>query len=67
MYATLPAEMRKGRIHITEKADIPKGARLLVTVVPEDDGTFWAAASRTSSDAVWDNNNDDIYEKLLHK
>jgi hypothetical protein len=67
MYATLPAEMRKGRIHITEKANIPEGTRLLVTIVPEDDGTFWAAASKSSCDAVWDNKDDDIYEELLHK
>ena len=66
MYTTLPAEMRKGRIRIIEKADIPEGARLLVTVMPEDDAAFWIAASGSTSNAVWENCEDDIYEKLLH-
>jgi hypothetical protein len=67
MYPTLPAEIRKGRINLLEKTKIPEGTRLLVTIIPEDEKNFWLNASQTSLKKVWDNQDDDVYEKLLGK
>jgi hypothetical protein len=65
MYQTLSAEMRNGRIKLFDKAKIPEGARVLVTVIQEDDGQFWQKASQTSLDKIWANKGDDVYEKLI--
>jgi hypothetical protein len=67
MYPTLPAEIRKGRINLLEKRKIPEGTHLLVTIIPEDEKKFWLNASQTSLKKVWDNQDDDVYEKLLGK
>jgi len=67
MYPTLPAEIRKGRINLLEKTKIPEGTRLLVTIIPEDEKKVWLNASQTSLKKVWDNQDDDVYEKLLVK
>jgi predicted DNA-binding antitoxin AbrB/MazE fold protein len=67
MYQTLSAEMRNGRIKLLDKAKIPEGARMLVTVIQEDDGQFWQNVSQTSLENIWANTDDDIYEKLIRK
>jgi hypothetical protein len=36
----------------------PKGVRVLVTVLPNEEAEFWLKASQTSLDAVWDNADD---------
>jgi hypothetical protein len=36
-----------------------------VTVLVEDEQTFWQQASESSLKRVWDNPEDDIYAKLL--
>lgn len=56
--------VEKGRIELLEKADLPEGATVLVTVVPED-RKFWLRAGSQSIDAIWDNAEDDVYESLL--
>ena len=65
MYQTLSGEMRNGRIKLLDKAKIPEGARVLVTVMQEDDGQFWQNASQKSFDKIWVNTEDDIYEELI--
>lgn len=67
MYQTLSAEMKNGRIRLLDKAKIPEGTRVLVTVMQEDDGTFWKYASQASLEKIWVNEEDDVYEKLLGK
>jgi hypothetical protein len=62
------AVMHEGKIELVDKIEIPEGARLLVTLVPEDEGdeqAFWLGASQSSLDAIWDNPDDDVYEQLL--
>jgi hypothetical protein len=65
MYQTLSAEMKNGKITLIDKATIPEGAHILVTVIQEDDGQFWRKTSETSLDAIWANKEDDVYENLI--
>jgi hypothetical protein len=67
MYQTLPAEVRNGRIQLIEKVKIPDGARVLVTVINEDDRVFWRKASDVSLKKIWVNKDDDVYENLIVK
>lgn len=68
MLNTLWAVARKEKIELLEKASIPEGTRVLVTVLPIDNGSrFWLKASQISLDAVWNNIEDDIYAKLLEE
>ena len=49
------------------KKQIPEGARILVTFLPDDESEFWIQTSRGSLDAIWDNTEDDVYAQLLQK
>jgi hypothetical protein len=66
MLQTLWATIRQGKIELLESTELPEGTRVLVTLLPEDDG-FWLQASQSSLDAVWDNTEDDVYAQLLQK
>jgi hypothetical protein len=48
-----------------ESAELSEGAKVLVTVLPDDETEFWPKASQPSLDAVWDNAEDDVYAQLL--
>ena len=65
MYQTLSAEMKNGSIKLLDKVKIPEGARILVTIMQDDDGLFWQNASQASLGKIWENKDDDIYEKLI--
>lgn len=67
MMNTVWAVVRDGRIVPLEKIEVPDGARVLVTLLPEEEADFWAAASEASLDAVWDNAEDDVYAELLER
>jgi len=67
MLKTLWAIVRQGKIELLEPAEIPEGARILVTFLPDDESEFWLQTSRVSLDAVWDNTEDDVYAQLLQK
>jgi len=58
------AIVRDGKIELLERADIPDGARVLVTFLPEE-LDFRLHASEISLSAVWNNAGDDVYEQLL--
>ena len=62
------AVVHDGRIELVDPIELPEGARLVVTLVSEDedeDRAFGLAASQSSLDAIWDNPDDDVYEQLL--
>jgi hypothetical protein len=61
MMNTVWAVVRGGRIEPLEDIEMPDGTRVLVTLLPEDDSSFWTAASQRSLDAVWNNEEDDVY------
>jgi hypothetical protein len=66
MLKTVWAVVREGKVELIEKAPLPEGALVLVTLLPqEDEGQFWMQASQVSLAEVWDNPQDDIYAQLL--
>ena len=66
MLKTLQAVVRKEKIELLEKEDIPEGTRVLVTVLPEsEESQFWLETSQISLDTVWNNTADDVYAQLL--
>lgn len=63
---TLRAIVRQGRIELLEPIPLEEGSHMLVTVLlPDDEQTFWLNASGRSLDAIWDNNEDEVYAQLL--
>ncbi len=65
MLKTLWATIRQGKIELLESVEVPEGTKVLVTFLPDDDAGFWLQASQSSSDAIWDNPEDDVYAQLL--
>jgi hypothetical protein len=65
MLQTLWATVQGGQIQLSEQVSLPEGAKLLVTVLPDDEDQFWSGASQTSLAAIWDNAEDDAYAQLL--
>jgi len=66
MLKTLWAVVRKEKIELLEKENLPEGTRVLVTVLPEsDESQFWIETSQISLDTVWNNTEDDVYAQLL--
>ncbi len=65
MLKTLWATVRQGKIELLERSELPEGAKVLVTLLPDEEAEFWLQASQTSLDTVWDNTEDDVYAQLL--
>ena len=65
MLKTLYATVRHGTIEISEQVELPEGTRVLVTVLPDNETSFWSYASQDSLERVWDNSEDNIYAELL--
>jgi hypothetical protein len=67
MLQTLWATIRQEKIELLESTQLPEGARVLVTLLPDNETEFWLQASQGSLGAVWDNTEDDVYAQLLQK
>jgi Protein of unknown function DUF104 len=67
MPKTMRAVVREGKIELLEPVELPEGASVLVTLVPDEETEFWRHASQPSLDAIWDNPEDDVYGKLLEE
>jgi hypothetical protein len=66
MLRTLWATVQKGKIELSENAELPEGTRVLVTLLSSDyESEFWLQACQTPLDSIWDNTDDDIYAQLL--
>lgn len=65
MLSTIRAVVRDGKIELLEPITLPDGAQVLVTVLTDEDRTFWQEASEPSLKQIWDNPEDDIYAELL--
>ena len=65
MLKTIWATVRQGKIELLETVELPEGTKVIVTLLPDDEATFWMQSSQTSLDAVWDNTEDDVYAQLL--
>ena len=58
MLKTLWATVRQGKIELLELSESPEGAKVLVTLLPDEEAEFWLQASQTSLDRVWDHTED---------
>ncbi len=67
MLKTVWATVRQGKIELLESAELTEGAKVLVTLLPDDEADFWLQTSQVSLDRVWDNIEDDVYAQLLEK
>lgn len=67
MMHTILAVIREGKIVPLEAVQLPEGTRALVTLLSEDDVSFWSAASESALREVWENAEDDVYAELLEK
>ncbi len=68
MLQTVWAVIHNGKIEPLEGVAFPEGAKVIVTLLPEEDEPrCWLSASETSLTEVWENIEDDIYAELLHK
>ena len=68
MLQTVRAVIHDGKIEPLEGIAFPEGAKVIVTLLPdEDEPPFWLAVSETSLNEVWENTGDDIYAELLQK
>jgi len=68
MLQTIWAVIRDGKIELLEGVPLPEGAKVIVTLLPEEDEMhFWLSTSETSLEDIWGNAEDDIYAELLQK
>ena len=68
MLPTVWAVIHDGKIEPLVSVAFPEGAKVIVTVLPEEDELlFWYSASETSLAEVWENTEDDIYAENLQK
>jgi hypothetical protein len=67
MLSTVWAVVHEGKVELLEPLDLPEGTKVLVTFLPDDEREFWAHASQTSLDSIWNNTEDDVYAQLLEK
>ena len=66
MLQTAWAVVKKGKIVLMENITLPEGAKVIVTLlVEEDESKFWSLASQRSLSDIWENAEDDIYAELL--
>ena len=66
MLNTLWAVVRGEKIELLEKAVIPEGTKVLVTILTADnESEFWLKTSQVSLDKIWDNTEDEVYAQLL--
>jgi hypothetical protein len=61
MLKTLWATVRQGKVELVDMADLPEGARVLLSALPDEETDFWLKSSQESLDAVWNNDEDEIY------
>ncbi|MEQ1922367.1 MAG: antitoxin family protein [Pyrinomonadaceae bacterium] len=67
MLQTVEAVISNGVITPTEPVELVEGSRALVTILDDDESSFWLAASEPSLAEIWDNPEDDVYAELLTK
>ncbi len=65
MFNSIWATIHDGRIEPAERIDLPEGATVLVTLLPDEESNFWTGVREKSIAPVWDNTEDDVYAQLL--
>ena len=56
--------VKDGKIETLELIPLPEGKRVLVTILPDDDA-FWQKVSGESLAQIWNNDEDDVYVRLI--
>jgi predicted DNA-binding antitoxin AbrB/MazE fold protein len=64
---TIEAVVKNGQFVPIESITWPDGTKAIVTIVDDDEREFWLSASEESLNAIWDNEEDDVYAELLSK
>lgn len=59
------AKIHNGHIELDEAMELPEGAKVLVTVITDEESNFWQNASESSLAGVWSGAEDDVYAQLL--
>ena len=54
--------IRKGQIQLLDKIKFLEGAKVIVTMIPDEEQQFWLNTSESSLNDIWNNTEDDIYE-----
>jgi hypothetical protein len=67
MLSTIWGVVREGKVEPMEPTTLPEGARVLLTVMEDEDVQFWQHLSEDSLKSVWDNTEDDVYAALLKR
>ncbi len=67
MTTTLRATIREGRIETLEPVKFPDGARVVVTLQPDEGDAFWSQTNESSLRKIWGNSEDDAYAALLQE
>ena len=67
MLTTVQAVVEDNQIKLLESVPLYSGQLLLVTFLSEAETEFWALASESSLDAIWGNEEDDVYAQLLQR
>jgi hypothetical protein len=58
--------VHNGKVELPENAGLEEGTTVLVTALSgEMDDEFWMRVSQSSLDAIWNNEEDDVYADLL--
>ena len=65
MLSTIRAIVRDGKIELLESVTLPEGIQLLVTVLTDEEHSFWQDVSEGALNRIWDHAEDDIYADLL--
>lgn len=63
----IEAVVKNGQFVPIERISWPDGTKALVTIVNDEEREFWLSASEESLNAIWDNEEDDVYAELLSK
>lgn len=67
MLQTIQAVVEDEQIKLLEPVMLQSGQKLLVTILTDSEEQFWTAASQSALEAIWDNEEDDIYAELLQE
>ena len=64
MLSTIWATVREGKIELLEDIDLPEGAKLLITLVEEEESPFWWQDCQSQLDDILNDSEDDTSTPL---
>lgn len=65
MMNTVWAVVQDGKILPEEPVELRDGQRVLVTILTDEEDKFWLDVAGPALDAIWNNDEDDVYAELL--